>query len=243
MKKISLVTLLVTLSIQLSLLGCARASSPEILVFAKTQGFYHTSIPKGMATILQICSENGIAVDTSRDAEIFTFENLKKYKAVIFLNTSGDILNEAQQAAFEKYMQSGGGFVGVHAASDTEYDWPWYNKLVGAYFLSHPAQQQAVIQVADRSHPSVSFLPEQWIRTDEWYNFKNISPDIKVLAYLDETSYQGGENGERHPFIWYHEFDGGRAFYTGVGHRDDNYDEPLLQKHLLGAIRWAGNIR
>ena len=243
MKTISLVLTWVTLSLQLSLQGCAPVSSPEVLVFSKTQGFYHTSIPKGLATIMHICSEKGIMVDTSRNADVFTFENLKQYKVVVFLNTSGDILNEAQQAAFEKYIQSGGGFVGIHAATDTEYDWPWYNSLVGAYFLSHPAQQQATIRVTDRLHPSVGFLPEQWTRTDEWYNFKNISPDIQVLAYLDETSYQGGENGEKHPFIWCHEFDGGRALYTGVGHRDDNYDEPLLQKHLLEAILWAGKIK
>jgi type 1 glutamine amidotransferase len=183
-------------------------------------------------------------VDTTRDAAAFTIDNLKKYKVVVFLNTTGDVLDNGQQEAFIKYIQSGGGFVGVHAATDTEYDWPWYNKLIGAYFLSHPAQQQeAVIDVVDKSNPATAMLPEKWKRTDEWYNFKNISTDLHVLAYLDETSYKGGENGPKHPFIWYHEFDGGRAFYTGVGHREDNYDEPLVQQHLLGAIKWAGRIK
>jgi type 1 glutamine amidotransferase len=219
------------------------AANPKILVFAKTKGFYHTSIPKGMQTVMKVCKENGIAVDTTRDAASFTIDNLKKYKVVVFLNTTGDALDNGQQEAFIKYIQSGGGFVGVHAATDTEYDWPWYNKLVGAYFLSHPAQQQeAIIDVVDKSNPATAVLPEKWKRTDEWYNFKSISTDIHVLAYLDEKSYKGGENGEKHPFIWYHEFDGGRAFYTGVGHREDNYDEPLVQQHLLGAIKWAGKI-
>jgi len=244
MKNTMLIFLSFSLLLQLSVNSCNGNTEPRILIFAKTQGFYHTSIPKGMATIMNICKENGIIADTSRNASVFTFENLKQYKAVVFLNTTGDILNPLQQDAFEKYIQAGGGFVGIHAATDTEYDWPWYNKLVGAYFLSHPpAQQSAVIKVVNRSHPSTRFLPEQWTRTDEWYNFKNISPDLEVLAYLDESSYKGGENGQNHPFIWCHEFDGGRAFYTGAGHRDDNYDEPLFQKHLLGAIQWAGKIK
>ncbi len=220
------------------------AASPKILVFTKTRGFFHTSIPIGMQTIMKICKENGIAVDTTRDAAAFTMDNLKKYKVIVFLNTTGDVLDNGQQEAFIKYIQSGGGFVGVHAATDTEYDWPWYNKLIGAYFLSHPPkQQEAVIDVVDKSNPATAMLPEKWKRTDEWYNFKNISSDIHVLAYLDEKSYSGGENGAKHPFIWYHEFDGGRSFYTGVGHREDNYDEPLVQQHLLGAIKWAGKIK
>jgi type 1 glutamine amidotransferase len=243
MKKLIPVFAALSVLFQLSVIDCSGNPEPKILIFARTQGFYHTSIPKGMVTVMDVCRQHDIVADTTRDASFFTFENLKQYKVVVFLNTSGDVLNDAQQAAFEKYIQAGGGFVGVHAATDTEYDWPWYNKLVGACFLSHPAQQQAVIRVADRSNPATAFLPEQWIRTDEWYNFKNIDPGIKVLAYLDESSYKGGENGESHPFIWCHEYDGGRAFYTGVGHRDDNYDELLLQRHLLGAIQWAGNIK
>jgi len=222
----------------------AHALNPKILVFGKTQGFYHTSIPKGMITIMKICNQNGITADTTRDAAAFTVENLKQYKAVVFLNTTGDVLDNSQQEAFVAFIHAGGGFLGIHAATDTEYDWPWYNKLVGAYFLSHPAQQQeAIIRVVDKSNPATAGLPDAWKRTDEWYNFKDISPDIKVLAYLDESSYKGGANGAKHPFIWYHEFEGGRALYTGVGHREDNFDEPLLQAHLLGAIQWVSKIK
>lgn len=243
MKKIFNLTCVLAVAFLLqSTLGCA--ASPKILVFAKTKGFYHTSVPQGMQAIMKACKESGITVDTTRDAAAFTIENLKKYKVVVFLNTTGDVLDNGQQEAFINYIQSGGGFVGVHAATDTEYDWPWYNKLVGAYFLSHPSEQQeAVINVVDRTNPATAMLPEKWKRTDEWYNFKDISTDIHVLAYLDESTYNGGKNGEKHPFIWYHEFDGGRAFYTGVGHREDNYSEPLVQQHLLGAIKWAGKIK
>jgi type 1 glutamine amidotransferase len=238
-KKISLSWLFMAI---LSIFGCAQQDD-KILVFAKTQGYYHTSIPKGMQTIIDNCRQKGIGVDTSRDASVFTSEVLKQYKVIVFLNTSGNILNEDQKQAFIGYIHSGGGFVGVHAATDTEYEWPWYNKLVGAYFLSHPEQQEASINVTDKGNPATAMLPDRWVRTDEWYNFKDISPDIKVLAWLDESSYKGGANGEKHPFIWYHEFEGGRAFYTGVGHRDDNYLEPLVQQHLLGAIKWAGKIK
>ena len=141
---------------------------------------------------MKACKESGITVDTTRDAAAFTIENLKKYKVVVFLNTTGDVLDNGQQEAFIKYIQSGGGFVGVHAATDTEYDWPWYNKLVGAYFLSHPSEQQeAVINVVDKTNPATAMLPDKWKRTDEWYNFKDISTDIHVLAYLDETTYNG----------------------------------------------------
>jgi len=220
-----------------------KNAGPKILVFAKTQGFYHTSIPNGMAAIMNLCKQNNISIDTSRDASVFTSSNLKQYQVVVFLNTTGDIFNEQQQAAFESYIRSGGGFVGIHAATDTEYEWPWYNKLVGAYFLSHPEQQVAVIKVVNKKNPATEFLPDEWKRKDEWYNFKDIQTDLQVLAWLDESSYKGGENGEKHPFIWCHEFDGGRAFYTGVGHREDNYDEPLVQKHLLAAIKWAGKIK
>ncbi len=237
MKKIFILFISVLFS-----LSNAFSQEDGILVFTATKGFYHESIPAGTKCIMEVCREAGINVDITSDASAFAQANLEKYKAVVFLNTTGDVLNEQQQEAFTKYIHSGGGFLGVHAATDTEYDWPWYNNLVGAYFLSHPEQQQATIQVTDKNHPSTSMLPTEWVRTDEWYNFKDIIPDMKVLAYLDETSYKGGANGEKHPFIWYHNVGKGRAFYTGVGHRDDNYQEPLVRQHLLGAIKWAAGV-
>jgi type 1 glutamine amidotransferase len=242
MKKYMLILSCVSMMFVFSLSAWAEKPG-RILVFAKTKGFYHSSIPAGMITLMKICGKEGITVDTTRDAAAFTSENLKQYQVVVFLNTTGDVLNDSEQEAFTKYIQAGGGFVGIHAATDTEYDWPWYNKLVGAYFLSHPAgQPRAITRIVNRQHPATSFLPEEWERTDEWYNFKSINPDIQVLAYLDETSYKGGANGEKHPFIWCHEFDGGRAFYTGGGHLDANFEEELFRQHLLEAIKWAGKM-
>ena len=217
----------------------ARANGKQILVFYKTAGFYHNSIPAGLAALQKLGRENNFRVDTSNKAENFTPANLKNYAAVVFLNTTQDVLNDEQQLAFENYIKSGKGFVGIHAASDTEYDWPWYNKLVGAYFASHPHVQKATIEVTDKKHPATSFLPSSWEHTDEWYNFKDIYPGIKVLASLDETSYEGGKNNGNHPIAWYHEFDGGRAFYTGLGHTDETYSDPLFLKHLLGGIKYA----
>jgi len=222
--------------------GAGTASNtpaPRVLVFAKTAGFYHTSIPSGMAAIQKLGGENNFLVDTTRDARYFTNDSLKNYSAVIFLSTTMNVLNADQQVAFQRYIQAGGGFAGVHAAADTEYDWPWYNKLVGAWFLSHPRQQKAIINVVDSTNPASSFLPRRWERFDEWYNYKNINPDIKVLAYLDESSYEGGVNGDNHPIAWYHDFDGGRAFYTGLGHTNESFSEPLFLQHLLGGIRYA----
>ncbi|HMG07704.1 MAG TPA: ThuA domain-containing protein, partial [Mucilaginibacter sp.] len=178
--------------------------------------------------------------DSTTNAEKFTTANLKQYAAVIFLSTTGNVLNDAQQAAFEQYIKAGGGFVGVHAATDTEYDWPWYGNLVGAYFKSHPPKQQvATLNVVDRNFIATKHLPAEWKRLDEWYNFKWIADGLHILIKIDEKSYTGGENGDNHPMSWYHEFDGGRAFYTALGHTDESYADPLYLKHLLGGIQYA----
>lgn len=211
----------------------------RVLVFYKTAGFYHKSIPASVQAIQDLGKRNKFHVDTTASSSIFKFNSLKQYDAVIFLNTTGNVLDEVQQREFERYIRSGKGFVGIHAATDTELSWPWYNKLVGAYFSDHPEVQLASIEVRDKSHASTSFLPDTWERIDEWYNFKSINEEIMVLAYLDETTYTGGKNGSKHPIAWYHEFDGGRAFYTGAGHTEESYTEPLFLKHILGGIRYA----
>ena len=226
-----------------SALAAFAKAKPKILVFAKTAGFYHKAIPAGLAAIQKLGTQNGFDVDTTRDSQAFTAKNLKKYKAVVFLNTTGTLFNDQQRAAFKQYIQKGGGFVGVHAATDTEYDWPWYNGLVGAYFLSHPKQQNATVLLKDNTHISTKHLPEKWKRFDEWYDFKNISDKINVLLTLDEKSYEGGKNGSFHPIAWYQKYDGGRSFYTGFGHTDETYSEPLFLQHLLGGIKWAMGVK
>lgn len=223
-----------------------RPGNPKVLVFSKTEGWYHTSIPAGVAAIQQLGAENGFEVDTTTNADYFAEDSLKNYAAVIFMSTTADVLNHYQQADFERYIQSGGGYVGVHSAADTEYDWPWYGKLVGGYFIDHPGikdphpnVQQGVLTVVDKSHSSTSFLPEQWTRTDEWYSYRYTNPDVNVLLKLDEGSYQGGADTGEHPIAWYHNYDGGRAFYTGLGHTDESFIEANYLKHLLAGIQYA----
>lgn len=225
-----------------SVLSACQERGPRVLVFTKTKGYYHESIPTGVAAIQKLGNENGFVVDTTKDASIFTEANLKKYSAVIFLSTTGNVLNADQQLAFERYIQAGGGYVGVHAAADTEYDWPWYNRLVGGYFASHPNGpnvRRASIDVKDTTHQAMKGIPLRWDRTDEWYNYKNMYNGIQVLANLDEETYEGGEHGSNHPIAWYHAYDGGRAFYTGGGHTVEAFAEPLFLKHLLGGIQYA----
>ncbi|WP_308366420.1 MULTISPECIES: ThuA domain-containing protein [unclassified Microbulbifer] len=222
----------------------AAAEKPRILVFSKTSGWRHESIIDGKKALLELGQKEGFGVDISENAGLFTENTLSSYDAVVFLSTTGSIFNSAQRKAFENYIRSGGGFVGIHSATDTEYEWPWYNKLVGAYFAGHPEQQEAEKVVLDFGHPSTHFLKAEldgnrWRRFDEWYNFKSINPDIEVLMNLDEKTYEGGENGENHPIAWYHQYDGGRAFYTAGGHTSESYQDPLFVRHILGGIRYA----
>jgi type 1 glutamine amidotransferase len=215
------------------------AQKKRVLVFSKTAGFKHSSIGVGVAAVQKLGAENKFEVDTTTNSASFTPQNLEKYSAVIFMNTTGDVLNDEQQKTFEQFINSGKGFVGVHSATDTEYGWPWYNKLVGAYFVSHPEQQMATLNVVDRKTIATKHLPEVWNRKDEWYNFKDINPDIKVLITIDETTYKGGKNDSKHPMAWYHDFDGGRSFYTELGHVEESYTDPLFLSHLLGGIKYA----
>lgn len=237
------------------LIGCVSgpaASNPEpagpkgskagekVLVFSKTAGFRHDSIPDGIAAIKELGAANGFTVDATEDAKAFTAKNLAKYDAVIWLSTTGDVLDGKQQAAFEGYIKKGGGYVGVHAAADTEYDWPFYGGLAGAYFQSHPAIQPAKVQVEDHGHPSTAHLPGTWDRTDEWYNYRSNPRDrAHVLASLDESSYSGGSMSGDHPIAWCQDYEGGRSFYTGSGHTKESFADPAYRTHLLGGIRWA----
>ena len=208
-----------------------------MLVFSKTSGFRHDSIPDGIAAIRALGAEHGFTVTDTEDSERFTDTVLAQYKVVVFLSTTGDILDAGQKAAFERYIHSGGGFVGIHSASDTEYQWPWYGQLIGAWFASHPQIQRATVRIEDANHPSTKGLPASWERTDEWYNFRrNPRSSVHVLASLDEATYSGGAMGLDHPIAWCQSVDGGRSWYTAMGHTKETYAEPLFRLHLLGGI-------
>jgi type 1 glutamine amidotransferase len=218
----------------------AAAPLTRVLVFSRTAGFRHDSIPAGIAAVRQLGGQNGFVVDATEDAGAFTVQDLARYQVVVWLSTTGDVLDASQQSAFESYVGGGGGYVGVHAAADTEYDWGWYGGCVGAYFASHPAQQQASVVVEDRTSDSTAHLPATWSRFDEWYNYRtNPRGAVNVLMRLDESSYSGGTMGADHPITWWHDVGAGRAWYTGLGHTIESYSDPNFTRMLLGGIRVA----
>jgi uncharacterized protein len=223
-----------------------KSSSMRLLVFSKTGGFRHASIKDAKIALQRLAAEHHYLVDFAEDASVFTDANLAHYNAVVFLLTSGTILDDNQKAAFERYIRAGGGYVGVHSASDTEYAWSWYGGLVGAYFdriHGHSKVTRATIHVTDRIHPSTVMLPTHWIRTDEWYNFAtNPRGRVNVLMTIDERTYKGGTMGADHPIAWYHEYEGGRAWYTALGHTSASYYEPLFLAHLWGGIIYAAGV-
>ncbi len=220
----------------------------DVLVFSRTTVFRHTSIAAGIAAIRAMGEAEGFSVEASEDPAFFTDERLDGYDVVVWLSTTGDVLDPDGQAAFERYIRSGGAWVGIHAAADTEYDWPWYGGLIGgdAWFSMHPPGTPTATLAVDAdnfAHGSVEHLPERFSWTDEWYNFRvNPGSAVTVLLRLDESSYDPGEGamGQDHPIAWYHEYDGGRAWYTGVGHRDAMFRDEMFLRHVLGGIRWAG---
>ena len=244
--------------------GTAAAGGPQpnqdrfhALVFSKTAAFRHGSIPTAVAAVQQLGATHCFSVDATEDAGAFTDRNLARYDVVIWLSTTGDVLNEVQQAAFERYIRQGGGYAGIHSATDTEYDWAWYGGLVGAYFRDHPGSvnaqfQVATVRVIGHDTAATRPLPSTWVREEEWYNFRTNPRDtVRVLAEVDESTYDprgysvpGGSPGmgRHHPVSWCQPYDGGRAFYTAMGHKAGYYSEPLLLAHLLGGIRMAAGV-
>jgi len=216
---------------------------PHILVFTKTKAYRHKNISDGVYALREI-GKGTFVVEQTEDAGVFTIENLKRFSAIVFLSTTGDVLNKEQQGAFEQYIHSGGGFVGIHAAADTEYDWPWYGQLVGAWFKDHTDVILATVRREDKTHISTIDFPDSWRRADEWYRFRtNPRENVRVLVTVNDQDL--GEvtmNGD-HPISWMHEFDGGRAWYTGMGHTKESFLEPEFRKHVLGGIVWAMGTR
>lgn len=215
----------------------------NVLIFSKTTGFRHSSIPKGVATVKDLLRTEGIKSLHTEDATYFCKDSLAKYDAVLFLSTTGDLFTEEQKLAFQSFIQEGKGYVGIHAASDTEHHWPWYGQLVGGYFSSHPAVQEAKIDVRNLKHKSTAHLQRVWFHKDEWYDFKDVKKGLNILMTLDETSYKDGKMGKFHPIAWFQEFDGGRSFYTGLGHTDESFDSVNFQKHIVGGVQYVLRLK
>lgn len=221
----------------------------KVLLVTTTRGWHHESLHYGVVALKALSEKEGFTLDVFQNPGGFTDKALKQYAAVIFLNTTGDIFDTAQQKVMERFIQSGKGFVGIHSASDTEYDWPWYTQLVGRMFRIHPPVQAARLQVIDKEFQGLKSFVATPSWTDEWYEFG--PEEIAGLHYLlsvDEVSYnpkagQGNKKtdgmGAFHPIAWYHNFDGGRAFYTALGHRPAVYSEEAFLQHITAGIRWA----
>lgn len=220
------------------------AAVPKLLVFSKTTGFRHDSIPVAVEALKNLGKANIFEIDATEDASVFTKDNLKQYMGIIFAMTTGDVLNSEQQVAMEQFVERGGGWVGIHSASDTEYDWPWYAELVGAYFKSHPPGGQTVkLTVEDPKHPSMKGIPSPWSRADEWYDWReNPRQKVHVLISADETTYKTFAPVD-HPITWCHSVKRGRSWYTEMGHFKEAYSEPLYLQHLLGGIKWACKLK
>lgn len=217
----------------------AFAQSQRVLVFCKTNRYHHASIPAGVEAVRKLGLRDHFTVDTTVDSTMFNAANLKKYSALIFLSPTGNVFSDDEKTAIEQYIRSGGGVVGIHAASTIEKEWAWYGKLVGAVFTDHPEPQQATVIRVDSKNPASRMFPKKWPHTDEWYNFRDKQPELHVLLKVDESTYQGGKLGVDHPVAWYHKFDGGRAFYTALGHFASSYGDPLFVAHLEAGILYA----
>lgn len=223
-----------------------QAARPEsVLIFSKTAGWVHDSIPEGVEALTALVKQKGLTPVATGDASVFTDAQLSDMAAIVFVNTTGDILNDQQQLAMERYIQAGGGFMGIHSATDTEHegDWYWYRRLIGAVFKSHPNDpsnvQQAKVKVVDNTHASTKGLPREFYVVDEWYDFHSLSDQRHDLMVVDESTYQGGTHGDYHPIAWYHEFDGGRSFYTGFGHTKQSFQDEWFVQHLSGGLDYA----
>jgi type 1 glutamine amidotransferase len=209
---------------------------PRLLVYTRTTGYRHDSIPAGVAALRCL---DGYTVDATEDPAVFRPAQVSRYAAIVFLSTSGDVLDDAGRDTLTGYIAAGGSWLGIHGASTTEYDWPWFGDLAGARFDQHPPVQVGAITVEDRDHPATRHLDATWTRRDEWYAFRaNPRPRVHVLLTVDEASYTGGTMGADHPIAWCHDRLGGRSCYTALGHTDESFAEPAFLRHLSGALSW-----
>jgi type 1 glutamine amidotransferase len=229
----------------------ADATSPtafRVLVFSKTLGFRHDSIPAGIAAIRELGAKHNFTVDATEDSTAFTETNLARYQAVVLLSVTGDVWNQEQQLALKEYILAGGGLAAIHGSMfgplACEDKWAWYGEVFCCAFTNHSAVQPAVVKLEDATHPSTSGLPSQWQRTDEWYNYTGTPRGCaQILANVDESTYQGGKMGQDHPIAWCRPVGQGRMWYTAMGHTDTSYREPLFQQHLLGGIQYAAKFQ
>ena len=238
------------LFIVFSLTLTAQLKNKHVLIFTKNgKGYVHENIPASIAALQKLGVENGFTTDTTTKSALFNDNNLKKYDAIIFSNTNNDVFDtEEQRVAFMRYIQAGGGFMGIHSASGTERNWKWFKLMLGATFLRHPPFQHFTVHVLDKKHPAIKNLPSQWETNDECYFFKEINPSIKVLLVSNISTVKEADSskniipevfGNRYPAAWCHEFDGGRILYTALGHSKEDYSNSTYLAHLIEGLKWV----
>lgn len=247
------------LLVSLGLLLCVHVSATDFsnmpkkqfnaLLFTKTTQWHHKSIPAGVAAIQKLSEDHHFNLVWHEESRYFNDDFLKAVDVVIFMSTTGDVLNDKQQEALQKFVRRGKGFVGIHSASDTELDWPWFSQLIGRKFIIHPEVQTATLHTLDKNFPGLSLFPNKMLFTDEWYDFgPELTSNLKYLLKVDENTYntksdwgrkKGNGMGKFHPISWHQEFDGGRSFYTALGHTKATYSNDLFLQHVYGGIYWA----
>jgi type 1 glutamine amidotransferase len=229
------------------------AAERKVLVYTRNfvtggTGYVHDNIASSVEAIRKMGAEKGFAVDVSDDPGVFTDANLKQYRALVFSNSNNEAFaNEAQREAFQRYIRAGGGFAGIHSASGSERNWPYFWAVLGGKFLRHPKFQKFTVRVADRNHPATRDLPAEFEWEDECYYHDNLNPGIRPLLVTDpaklddpqKETYPGKRFGDALPLAWYQEYDGGREFFTALGHRKEDYSNPILYRHILGGILWV----
>lgn len=216
----------------------------DVLVFTATADYRHDSIPAGVAALAELADSRGLSVLHTEDPADLRPHVLDGCAAVVFLSPTGDVLDAGAREALRAHVTGGGGFLGVHAAACAEYGWPYYGELVGARFARHPEIQRARVTVVDRAHPATAHLPALWSWTDEWYDFRPgpSAAGVRVLATVDEGTYDGGAMGAPHPLVWCGRSGLGRTFYTALGHLPAAYADADFRRHLLGALTWCARV-
>lgn len=222
---------------------------PHVLIYTRNgQGYVHDNIAAGVECLQEICAQKGWTAEVTDDASIFTAERIGRFDAVIFANTNNEAFEtDAQRDVFQQYIQDGGGFVGIHSACGSERKWPWFWANLGGKFVRHPPLQPFEIRVIDRHHPSTSHLEDVWRWEDECYFMNELNPGIHVLLAVDlrtiedegKSEYPGRVYGDFFPLCWDQGFDGGRQWYTALGHKIEHYQDENFVRHLAGGIEWV----
>ena len=226
-----------------------RGEQFQVLLFTEAEGYHHQSIADGVQAMRKLSEKHNFGLHWTENSKIFSDSSLYNYDVVVFLNTGGNVLTKEEQKGLQKFYRKGNGFVGIHGAAATELEWNWFGKLIGRRFIIHPTIQTAKVNIKGEGFPATYHLPDKMLWTEEWYEFgPELSNNLKYLITVDETTYnpkakwedkKGDGMGKFHPIAWYQKFEGGRAFYTGLGHIGVAFRDRVFLEHIYGGIYWS----